>query len=236
MRTRERNFRVTRFSVTTAAPEYLSAQVSVSILVFEDFLTSVYVTFPFMSTFNYHSVFDKFYDTLADLLVDPDSFSADLFEDVDWDARMAALPTTLNEAILCTTKTKKIAFLNNLFAARKASTWFQVDHFQDYISLWSTAVTDGFIPDCFCRISQIFRIHHLELDRVPNIVHIPPVKTTQNTAHSVSRKETTSVYFWYKENSLSLNWIGYQGSLTKGMYQFKHRINPIFKSNSFKSF
>lgn len=43
-------------------------------------------------------------------------------------------------------------------------------------------------------------------------------------------KKNNNIYFWYKENSLSPNWIGYQGSLTEGMYPFKDRINPMLKS------
>jgi hypothetical protein len=105
-----------------------------------------------MSTFNYHPKYDKFFDALTVLLTDPDSFSSDLFEDTDWSDRFAALPRSLAEAGLATSKTKKTAFLNNLFAVRGASKWFQVDLFDDYIALWTQSISDGFIPDCVCRL------------------------------------------------------------------------------------
>ena len=105
-----------------------------------------------MFTFNFHPEHDKFYDALLVLLTDPDSFSADLFEDTDWDARMKSLPAALAHAQFANTKAKRTAFLNNLFAAKKASTWFKVEYFDDYVSLWSSALADGYIPDCVCRL------------------------------------------------------------------------------------
>ena len=105
-----------------------------------------------MSTFNYHPAYDKYYDALTSLIADPDTFSSDLFEDTDWSDREAALPKSLAEAMFASTKTKKIAFLNNLFVARGASKWFKVELFDDYISLWTQSLSDGFIPDCVCRL------------------------------------------------------------------------------------
>ena len=104
-----------------------------------------------MSTFNYHTVYDQVFDALSKLITDPDTFSSDLFEDADWTARFKSLPESLAEVGLATNKTRKIAFLNNLFAARGASKWFQVDLFDDYVSLWNKSLGDGFIPDCVCR-------------------------------------------------------------------------------------
>ena len=104
-----------------------------------------------MSTFNYHTIYDQVFDSLCNLITDPDSFSADLYEDADWIARFDALPKSLAEADLATNKTRKTAFLNNLFVAKGASKWFKVALFDDYISLWKHALADNYIPDCVCQ-------------------------------------------------------------------------------------
>jgi hypothetical protein len=104
-----------------------------------------------MSTFNYHTAYDTYFDALTSLITEPDSFSADLYEDTDWSARYAALPTSLAEAPIATTKTKKTAYLKNLFAAKGSSKWFKVELFDDYVTLWTKSIAGGFIPDCVCR-------------------------------------------------------------------------------------
>ena len=103
-----------------------------------------------MTSFQYHPAYDKHYDTLVLLLTDGETFSADLLEDLDFEARLKSLPLSLAEAQYATTLAKKKVFLNNLFVARKASTWFVLDNFEKYVKLWEAAITEGFLPDCVC--------------------------------------------------------------------------------------
>ena len=103
-----------------------------------------------MTSFHFCQAFDKFYDALIPLLTDGDTFSADLFTDTDFDERFTNISAALKEACFATTKQKKTIFLNNLFAAKKASTWFILENFKAYVDIWTAAISDGFLPDCVC--------------------------------------------------------------------------------------
>jgi hypothetical protein len=93
---------------------------------------------------NVHPAYDSIFDKLYDLLVDGDTFEAKTLSTQEWSLRFTEIGSIKHN------KQQRLRFLLDvLFAAgSNVATFIDPDRYEDYITLWTNAVADGFIPDC----------------------------------------------------------------------------------------
>ena len=104
------------------------------------------------TAYTVHKEYDELYEKLLPLLTDPDTFSADVLEDSVWIDNFTRLELVLKKVNLKGSQTSKIEdfLIDVLFVAVDAQEWVDPTLWQEYITLWQTALSLGFIPDCVC--------------------------------------------------------------------------------------
>ena len=97
-----------------------------------------------------HRQWDDIFDSLAELVKNPDTFDADILTDEDWDKRFSDMDRAFDALVKVpkSTESKTKRLDDYLFVAVGARTWIDHKHFEDYVELWKGAVKDGFLPDC----------------------------------------------------------------------------------------
>jgi hypothetical protein len=106
-----------------------------------------------MSLTRVHPGYDPIFDNLVNLLVDGESFDADILEDKDWALRFKEMQAVLKSANRTLTQRKRRGefLVGHVFVAKEAMKWIDPDQYVDYLELWDRAVQEGFLPDCVCQ-------------------------------------------------------------------------------------
>lgn len=99
-----------------------------------------------------HPAFDKFYDELVLMINNSETFDADMLEPTVWEEHKEKIIASLKGVNRKLTQSKaRMKFLtSSLFVAEDSATWINPDRYLDYLSLWDSALAEGFIPEAVC--------------------------------------------------------------------------------------